>query len=668
MGKSDRKIKSDAINALRKKYEAFLEQDRKRKERNEYILGILDKMRSCKAVVPHKFNPPGDCPVSTKNLVPTQDTLSSQGAIYPRRPHDPAMNTTSRITAENSIIAELLNKYILIPKRHCKYEESPFYDVKAVELQTNIQDNTDWKSKYEILNQLKQNEKEELEPQKDIPSVQSDINAISEELNTKAHINIPTRAHTQPPIEYGQDLPEKDTSGSRQEIKKKNVVVAPRKVQQSEQLIGNKQFYHTDTDLRYSHDLPLGKGSVTELIPKHSVPVKPLDEQNIDATNVDSGQLEFDQPVTEPNKTTTYEKNDKVEFFAANTTDPTVVPQSQVLEHVTPSGNYTDDVEYPVDVINVEQFTPNNDVILKDGVNVNPEGYGMDQSHFKQFSETVATPQARTEQQYSNETEQQQYSNEQEQHPYGIEQLQYSNEQHQYSNEQQIQYSTEQQQYENPEASNINQQIDETTVPFAEHVDDPSNPTVDEFEAEQTQFYQEPVEGDVTYDEQGANMYDTQNKNYQQNGQYYYEAPHEEAPSEINEHEETSQEYDPAYAQQYLNMQGGEYEQQQEIEQSDQQYTQQEGYEPAPVAYDQQYQEQPQGYEQYNQEYYDQQQYQQENYEAVQQIEQQLNNEENYSVVQNEVTDSEQQEVAEAVNQDQPEQAITSDVSTIRAN
>lgn len=44
------RLKSERINALRKQYDTFLEQDRQRKERNEYILGRLDKMRACDSV------------------------------------------------------------------------------------------------------------------------------------------------------------------------------------------------------------------------------------------------------------------------------------------------------------------------------------------------------------------------------------------------------------------------------------------------------------------------------------------------------------------------------------------------------------------------------------------------------------------------------------------
>lgn len=43
--------KSEKIKALRKRYDAFLEEDKKRKERNDYILERLEKMRSCITLV-----------------------------------------------------------------------------------------------------------------------------------------------------------------------------------------------------------------------------------------------------------------------------------------------------------------------------------------------------------------------------------------------------------------------------------------------------------------------------------------------------------------------------------------------------------------------------------------------------------------------------------------
>ncbi|CAH2045346.1 unnamed protein product, partial [Iphiclides podalirius] len=51
MGKTGKKVKSNRINAIRKQYDAFLEEDKKRRDRNEYILERLDKMRSSSAMV-----------------------------------------------------------------------------------------------------------------------------------------------------------------------------------------------------------------------------------------------------------------------------------------------------------------------------------------------------------------------------------------------------------------------------------------------------------------------------------------------------------------------------------------------------------------------------------------------------------------------------------------
>lgn len=40
------RIKSEVVNALKKHYETFLEEDKKRKERNEFIIARLDQLRS----------------------------------------------------------------------------------------------------------------------------------------------------------------------------------------------------------------------------------------------------------------------------------------------------------------------------------------------------------------------------------------------------------------------------------------------------------------------------------------------------------------------------------------------------------------------------------------------------------------------------------------------
>lgn len=62
------RVKSERINAIRKQYDAFLEEDRKRRDRNEYILDRLDRMRLCTSMVPAHHN----------------QTVSKQNVVYVR--------------------------------------------------------------------------------------------------------------------------------------------------------------------------------------------------------------------------------------------------------------------------------------------------------------------------------------------------------------------------------------------------------------------------------------------------------------------------------------------------------------------------------------------------------------------------------------------------------
>ncbi|XP_046971615.1 protein PFC0760c-like isoform X2 [Vanessa cardui] len=151
MGKSGKKIKSDKINTLRKQYDAFLEDDRKRRDRNEYILGRLEEMRSPTALVKiyHKENSH------------IKDNCFSSRRISDYLNNPSRIETTSRTTPsdclsnqlESSILKEISKNYILIPKLQPCLSNSYINPLTE-------NDDTDWKSKYNILNELKKNEKE----------------------------------------------------------------------------------------------------------------------------------------------------------------------------------------------------------------------------------------------------------------------------------------------------------------------------------------------------------------------------------------------------------------------------------------------------------------------------------------------------------------------------
>nr|XP_026494262.1 uncharacterized protein PF11_0213-like isoform X2 [Vanessa tameamea] len=148
------KIKSDKINTLRKQYDAFLEDDKKRRDRNEYILGRLEEMRSSTALVQiyHKEN------------AHIKDSCFSSRRISDYLNNLSRIETTSKSTTpsdcltkqlESSILKEISKNYILIPKLQPRLSSGLSYPNPLTE-----NADTDWKSKYNILNELKKNEKE----------------------------------------------------------------------------------------------------------------------------------------------------------------------------------------------------------------------------------------------------------------------------------------------------------------------------------------------------------------------------------------------------------------------------------------------------------------------------------------------------------------------------
>ncbi|CAG9565478.1 unnamed protein product [Danaus chrysippus] len=154
MGKSDKKNKSEKIKALRKRYDAFLEEDKKRKERNDYILERLEKMRSCITLVQ----------VRCKGYY--KDDCDYQGGVIKRAkdvPRQTYVKTDYQKSDELNILKEISQKYILIPKGasdHPKhnYDRAISGDPGHVQ---NPSNDMDWKSKYSILDELKREEKGE---------------------------------------------------------------------------------------------------------------------------------------------------------------------------------------------------------------------------------------------------------------------------------------------------------------------------------------------------------------------------------------------------------------------------------------------------------------------------------------------------------------------------
>ncbi|XP_061384487.1 protein PFC0760c-like isoform X2 [Danaus plexippus] len=154
MGKSDKKNKSEKIKALRKRYDAFLEEDKKRKERNDYILERLEKMRSCITLVQ----------VRCKGY--SKDSCDYQGGVIKRAidgPRHMYAKSDNQKRDELNILKEISQKYILIPKGATNDPKNNYDRVIPGDpgLVQSPSNDMDWKSKYSILDELKRQEKGE---------------------------------------------------------------------------------------------------------------------------------------------------------------------------------------------------------------------------------------------------------------------------------------------------------------------------------------------------------------------------------------------------------------------------------------------------------------------------------------------------------------------------
>nr|XP_004924513.1 activating signal cointegrator 1 complex subunit 2 homolog isoform X2 [Bombyx mori] len=192
MGKTEKKIKSERINALRKQYDAFLEEDKKRRERNEFILDRLDKIRYCTATVPYRKS-------NVSNLR-SQIQFSRNQDIQARSTNEILAYLNSFSGIDDTTIQEICKKFVLIPKVPSSVPKMNFIENRYKDSEPN--DNVDWKRKYEILNQLKNIEKG-LGLENSVPK--NELQKNSGSLNTKIEmVNTET--------EFRQDLPEKDVS------------------------------------------------------------------------------------------------------------------------------------------------------------------------------------------------------------------------------------------------------------------------------------------------------------------------------------------------------------------------------------------------------------------------------------------------------------------------
>ncbi|XP_073950411.1 uncharacterized protein isoform X2 [Choristoneura fumiferana] len=570
-GKVPTRIRADSINNLRKRYDAFLEEDRKRKERNEDILTKLDKMRN--SVTRFKSN------FYLDPRLPTNIYGDAQKSPV-RRYNEPQISTELDIRTkhvdETRLLSQISKKYILIPK--LRSIDVNDYVPRAIQ-QDNNNDN-DWKSKYSILDQLKQIEKEEKTnssafndskfknyhnlstglpkyQENDEPVklfVKSDFEGMTKESLVheftpiqQSHVqnnmaatfndfavdsvkNIHVESEKQPKsqepdIKRGEmestkinDYVDNNFRGSVEENYQQqpkgeaSFVVSEAPVQNYQAADAHEHVEYTAGQQNHSGETAdkhetenteksyLGEEQISHVVAFHP-------EQSYPG-NKDTSQA----AALHPEKA--YPGDDDITHVEVLHPDELV----QEIANENIGGGQEND--YPIDIINVQEFTPGNNVNLVDGVNINPEGHNVEQyipPNHEYVPETITAADQEKDVTYQDPV----YTDEQ------------------VTNEGNYDPS---QQYES--TGNV------------DNMDIASG--IQEFETEQNEMY---------YSESNAQNYDQYNQgdvvdvyNTGYTGPMegydpsaYYEGTQQEGayPVEINEHEETSQRYDPNYEQQY---------------------------------------------------------------------------------------------------------------------
>lgn len=494
--------------------------------------------------------------------------------------HNLQLDLPRNYIEETSILKEISKKYILIPKLRTTFPNDGFDDlplpVPDSSEKPNDIENNDWKSKYVILDQLKNREKEE-----EITKYISKDNRFD---NTN-NLDIATTDNDQVmqnyigeelPTRYEEEIPEKDVSDQlvvenelkrlekckiNDEIPKPEVTHMPSALSLNSD---NATPYYDETQNEiFDQNAHKGTSEVNENLEYNTqLEHNPIPaEQNVEAvSHIDSNQyqenypeqefqpgqeqeypIEYDQFIpktegdthTELENVVNQEENDysPIEVINPNELVDEINKDISVQEANAPANEYHNEManEYPAEIANTQEFTPNDAVqqpVLQDKQGINSENYMTDDGTIVQG---------------------------------------------------------------NP----VPQQLS----------DDPTdNSGIEEFDAEQRDmFYSEQANENYAYDEQGTagdayNAEYAQNQNYPQAQEYaYYDGAQEEEgtyPVEINEHEETQQLYDQHYKQQYTTNYEQGYEQQAVYMEQDPTQPQFE----EPALYDQAQQE----FEQYN--------------------------------------------------------------------
>lgn len=577
-------------------------------------------------------------------LVPSPDRYTSNLIMC----SSPADNLNFlNLKDDSQIIQEIVQKFILIPKSQTVTEVHVEEQKQHQAQPKSAADDINWKSKYDILNQLKENEIEEptklIRATNDIPTKDTKEQRktdINESNNYPATRLTPTDVY---PLNI-QKLSGTEDSIPMQSIYNNKICDDNRLEDHGDFIIQG-----LSENIKYDIDDQLKTASTIENIESNLDPksvhrdpnTKKITEGHAgDNSNEflniqDNNHIkysEYDNNVyhstqesfVKDNANTEYLQDDRFNSIEENPPTEAIYEFNNPLQQYTENNEQLEDLQYPISNKHPEVFTPNDAVVLNDGVNINPKGYaGNEQSEPTQCPIEVTN----SEQFISNNDgvlkdggninyEGYEEREQSERMQYPINDL---NTEEFTSNDGVVLgdgVNTNPEGYEGVSnygivtLSHQSDNIGDIVEPVLSQAEVEQNVVdaqgIEEFESEQRDMWHESPGENVEYSQEA----------YEQPNQYYYEQG-QEYP--VNEHEETQLNYDQSYQQQYVNQYEAEYNQQ-EAQQYDQSQAYHEGYE-------QNYETQP-VYDGYNEE--DSNQHQQQIHGSPQTIEQDLDQEQGF--------------------------------------
>lgn len=474
----------------------------------------------------------------------------------------------SNFKEDSQIIQDIVQKFILIPKSHTISEVNVDQQKQEEAQRKSVTDDIHWKSKYDILNQLVENERDEptkfVTAPNEIPT--KDIKEQSMKDTNESNRYLTTHL-TQSDVYSEKSIPMQLNQGLRETVKC-DIDDQFKTVGTSEKNVSNlaPKSVHRDTNIK-NFSKGHASDSSNEL----------LNTQNDD----DTQSLKYENNNYQRTQESSGKDKAKMEFLQDNGLSsierkPPIEATSEFnnpMQQYTENNEQSESMQYPINIINTETFMPNDGVILEDGVNINPKVYeGNEQFERTQYplevlnseefppNDDIVLDEDRGNVNYEGYDE----SELSQRMQYPIHDI---NPEEFTSNDGvaiEDTVNTNPEGYEgatNYDIITLSHQSGGIVDPVLGQAEIEENAAVakgiEEFEAEQSDMWHESPGENVAYSQEA----------YEQPNQYYYEQK-QEYPVDVNEHEETQLNYDQSYQQQYVNQYEAEY--QQETQQYDQ--------------------------------------------------------------------------------------------------